>query len=199
MNRLLKISMPIVLTLSLMLNVAGCSASKSHHLPGKNEMDIIDKQLDILLDAIEDEDVDAIIDMFSEEALDEIKKKHKMDELEDSIERLIATFPDWDGDHDGYKGLTVREYKHHSRNDTSYYCYKPDFSFNVDGVDYELHMVMIYKADEEERIGLRVIQLCHDDCSDYTTAGFYTKPGLEVFPGVYCWDCEIVKRDKKYK
>ena len=111
MNRLLKISMPIVLTLSLMLNVAGCSASKSYHLPGKNEMDIIDKQLDILLDAIEDEDVDAIIDMFSEEALDEIKKKHKMDELEDSIEELISTFPNWDGDHDGYKGLVEGNYE----------------------------------------------------------------------------------------
>ena len=73
-----------------------------------------------------------------------------------------------------------------------------DISFTVDGEEYELHMVMIYRADEEERVGLRVIQICHKDASDYKTAGFYSKPGLEVFPGVYCWDCEIVKRDEKY-
>lgn len=198
MKRLLNISITIVLMVCLMMNLVGCVTSNSYYLPGKNEMEIIDNQLEILIDAIEDEDVDAIIDMFSEEALDEIEDEDKMDEFEERIEELIATFPDWDGDHDGYSGLKVREYGHHSRNHTSFYCYKPDFSFAVDGEEYELHMVMIYHADEEERVGLRMIQLCHDDVSDYTTAGFYSRPGLEVFPGVYCWDCEIVKRDERY-
>lgn len=196
MKRLLNISIPIVLILSLMLN--GCALPKTYRLPGKNEKEIIDNQLEILIDAIENEDVDAIIDMFSEEALDEIEDEDKMDEFEESIEELIETFPDWDGDYDGYNDLTVREYRHHTRNNTSFYCYKPDISFTVDGEEYELHMVMIYRADEEERVGLRVIQICHEDASDYKTAGFYSKPGLEVFPGIYCWDCEIVKRDEKY-
>lgn len=198
MKRMINILITIALMMSLTMNLSGCSMPRSYHLPGKNEMEIVDNQLEILIDAIEDEDVDAIIDMFSEEALEEIEDEDKMDEFEESIEELIETFPDWDGDHDEYEGLTVREYMHHSRNHKSFYCYKPDFSFTVDGEEYELHMVMIYRANEEERVGLRVIQLCHDDVSEYTTAGFYSRPGLEVFPGVYCWDCEIVKRDKKY-
>lgn len=152
----------------------------------------------MLIDAIEDKDVDKIIDMFSEEALEEIEDEDKMDELKESIEELIETFPDWNGDYDGYNDLTVREYVHHSRNDESFYCYKPDISFTVDGVEYELHMVMIHHADEEERVGLRVIQICHEDTSGYTSAGFYSRPGLEVFPGVYCWDSEIDKRDERY-
>lgn len=198
MKRLLSVLMALTLITGLMINLTSCSMPRTYRLPGKNEQEIIDNQLEILIDAIEDEDVDAIIDMFSEEALDEIDDEDKMDEFEDSIEELIETFPDWDGDYDGYDDLTVREYNHHSRKNESYYCYKPDISFTVDGEDYELHMVMIYRADEEERVGLRVIQLCHDDCSNYISAGFYSKPGLEVFPGVYCWDCEIVKRDEKY-
>lgn len=188
-----------LITISILLGFTGCSKFGVTTLPGKNEKATIDNQLEILLEAIEDEDVDAIIDMFSEEALDEIKKKHKMDEFEESIETLIATFPDWDGDYDGYNDMTVREEGHLSKNRTGWRCYEPDIDFTVDGVDYELHIVMVYHANEEERVGLRVIQLCHADTSDYVTAGYYSKPGLEVFPGVYCWDCPIAKRSKKYK
>ena len=180
-----------LITISILLGFTGCSKFGVTTLPGKNEKATIDNQLEILLEAIEDEDVDAIIDMFSEEALDEIKKKHKMDEFEESIETLIATFPDWDGDYDGYEDMTVAEFAHHSMNDRSYYCYAPTFDFRADGEDYELTMVIVYRADKEDWVGLRVIQICHEDCSDYTTPGFYSRPGIDTEPGVYCWDTEI--------
>ena len=198
MKRLVAGLTTIVFVMCLLMNLTGCGNYKTYRLPGKNEKEIIDNQLELLIDAIEDEDVDAIIDMFSEEALDEIEDEDKMDEFEESIENLIETFPDWDGDYDGYNDMTVREYNHHSRDNRSFYCYKPDISFTADGEEYELHLVMIYRADEEERIGLRAILLCDEDVSDYTTKGYYCKPGLEVFPGVYCWDCKIVKREEKY-
>jgi len=186
----------VVIVLSLVLSLSGCAIPKSYSLPGKKEKEIINNQLEILISAIEDEDVDAIIDMFSKEALEEIEDEDKMDEFEDSIKDLIKTFPDWDGDYDD---MDVREYKHNTRDNTSYRCYMPDISFTSDGKEYQLHLVMIYHADEEDRIGLRVIQLCDKDVSDYTSDGYYRKPGLEVFPGVYCWDSMIVERDKKYK
>lgn len=199
MKRFISLTIIIALAMCITMNLTGCSRSKWYYLPGRNEKAIIDNQLEILIDAIKDEDVDAIIDMFSEEALEEIEDEGKMDEFEESIEELIDTFPDWDGDYNGYQDLKVREYSHHSRDDKSYYCYKPDIDFTADGEEYELHLVMIYRAKQEERLGLRVILLCDEDLSDYTTAGYYRRPGLEVFPGVYCWDCEIVKRDEKYK
>lgn len=169
--------------------IASCGCFKrTARLPGRNKEDIIDRQLEQLIEAIEDEDEDAIMDMFSEDALDDIDD---MDEFEDAIEELIETFPDWDGDYDGYEDMTVAEFAHHSMNDRSYYCYAPTFDFWADGEDYELTMVIVYRADKEDWVGLRVIQICHEDCSDYTTPGFYSRPGIDTEPGVYCWDTEI--------
>lgn len=165
------------------LSMVGCSFKRQHRLPGKGETEIIENQLEIFIDAIEDEDVDAIIDMFSEDALDDIDE----DELEESIEELIATFPDWDGNYDKLK---VREYRRHLYSD-SYYIYEPDFWFTADGVEYELHFVMVYKAYDEKLVGLSVIQINHDDISGYTTPGYYCRPDYDTTPGVYCWDCKI--------
>lgn len=169
--------------LSILLGIAGCSIKRPHRLPGRKEEDIVENQLEILLDAIEDEDVDAIMDMFSEDALDEVDE----DELEECIEELIDTFPDWDGDYDKLK---VREYRAHQYSD-SYYIYEPDFWFTADGVEYELHFVMVYYAYDEDLVGLSVIQINHDDISDYTTPGYYCRPDYDTEPGVYCWDCKI--------
>lgn len=129
-------------------------------------------------------DDDAIIDLFAENALDDIDE----DELEDSIQELIDTFPDWDGNYDKIK---VREYRYHSRNSDSYYYYEPDFEFTVDGHEYEFHLVFIYEANHEDRVGLYVIQINDNDITGYTSEGYYCRPHYETEPGVYCWDCDI--------
>lgn len=96
-------------------------------------------------------DVDAIIDLFAEDALDDIDE----DELEDSIQELIDTFPDWDGH------------------------------------EYEFHLVFIYEANHEDRVGLYGIQINDNDIMGYTSEGYYCRPHYETEPGVYCWDCDI--------
>jgi len=199
MTKLLNGVISIVIAISIILSFSGCFIPRSYSLPGKNEQEIIDNQLAILIDAIGAKDTDAIINMFSREALAEIESEGKFDAFEDSIEELIETFPDWDGAYDGYNDMTVREYIHNSRDNTSYRCYMPDIEFSVGEADYQFHLVIIYHADEEERLGLRAIQICDGDISDYESEGYYRKPGLEVFPGVYCWDCDIAQREEKYR
>ena len=171
----------LLLAISVCIGVTACSFNKSYKLPGRKDKDIVENQVEILLDAIEDEDVDAIVDMFSEDALDQVSRRA----LENDIEELIDTFPDWDGDYDK---IIIREDNYRSYKADDYFCYNPDITFTVDGEEYELHMVMIYKTADESLLGLRVIQICHEDCSGYVTPSFYSRPGLEKDPGVYCWD-----------
>lgn len=66
-------------------------------------------------------DVDAIIDLFAEDALDDIDE----DELEDSIQELIDTFPDNDNDIMGYtsEGYYCRP---HYETEPGVYCWDCD-------------------------------------------------------------------------
>lgn len=186
MKKILALFIIIILGVGLV----SCEAKQegSHRLPGKGKKDIVDKQLEQVITAIKDKDREAIISLFSKDALAQITD---MDQFEKSIDELINTFPNWDGEYDGWNALKIREYAHMSMDNNSHYYYEPDFDFTVDGVEYEFHLVMVYKADDTDKVGLSVIQINHEDISPYKTPGYYCRPHETTTPGVYCWDCEI--------
>lgn len=162
----------ILCVLLMVCNGCGFKVPKSKNAVYRSA----EEEFTFLVEAIANKDHQAIKKRFSKYAAGAIE------DLDEKIDRLIAEFPDYEGEY------TIKDtFTKHTNRGVITNIYTPSFDFMAGEDEYRLRIIYYVRADEEpERMGYYSIQLYKRHDPSYSDK-MYTH-GEKDAPDILLWD-----------